>query len=122
MGANRSSIQLQKIHRIQAVAMAGTVTKKPAMNRTFSQFFIAFRNSFAIDHDTDPSRSQNPSAPVRVPALRARAPAPRHPATSSTPRPVHPPALALTDTPRDAAVLTRKLWNRLTASQMSDDS
>src|SRR5258707_5059157 len=40
IGANTSSIRLQKIHRSHAVRNAGTVTKKPAMNRTLSQFFM----------------------------------------------------------------------------------
>ena len=39
IGANTSSMRLQKIHRSHAVRKAGTVTKKPAMNRTLSQFF-----------------------------------------------------------------------------------
>ena len=30
----------QKTYRSQAVAMAGTVTKKPVMNRTLSQLLI----------------------------------------------------------------------------------
>ena len=29
----------QNTYRSHAVAMAGTVTKKPVMNRTFNQFF-----------------------------------------------------------------------------------
>src|SRR5262245_59580700 len=38
IGVNTSSILLQKIQRSHAVRKAGTVTKKPAMNRTLSQF------------------------------------------------------------------------------------
>ena len=41
------------------MAMAGTVTKNPVMNRTLSQFFIASGQSWGPDHDTDPPRSQN---------------------------------------------------------------
>src|SRR3989442_1135306 len=39
MGANTSSMRLQKIQRSQAVRKTGTVKKKPAMKRTLNQFF-----------------------------------------------------------------------------------
>jgi pteridine reductase len=38
MGPKMSSMRLQKIQRIQAVAKTGTVKKNPAMKRDFSQF------------------------------------------------------------------------------------
>src|SRR5262245_1312601 len=38
IGVKTSSMRLQKIHRSHAVRNAGTVTKKPAMKRTLSQF------------------------------------------------------------------------------------
>src|SRR2546426_2692690 len=39
IGANTSSMRLQKIQRSQAVRKTGTVKKKPAMKRTLNQFF-----------------------------------------------------------------------------------
>src|SRR5437667_177305 len=39
VGANTSSMRLQKIQRSQAVRKTGTVKKKPAMKRTLNQFF-----------------------------------------------------------------------------------
>src|SRR5213596_4147482 len=38
VGANTSSMRLQKIQRSQAVRKTGTVKKKPAMKRTLNQF------------------------------------------------------------------------------------
>src|SRR5262245_53379661 len=38
IGVKTSSMRLQKIHKSHAVRNAGTVTKKPAMKRTLSQF------------------------------------------------------------------------------------
>src|SRR5438034_6150983 len=40
MGAKTSSIRLQKIQRSHAVRKTGTVTKKPAIKRTLSQFLM----------------------------------------------------------------------------------
>src|SRR5205809_948408 len=39
IGANTSSMRLQKIQRSQAVRKTGTVKKKPVMKRTLNQFF-----------------------------------------------------------------------------------
>ena len=44
MGPKMSSMRLQKIHRIHAVATAGMVTKNPVIIRTLSQFLIPERS------------------------------------------------------------------------------
>src|SRR6266446_8261207 len=71
IGANTSSIRLQKIHRSHAVRKAGTVTKKPAMNRTLSQFFtpIAMGSSRIAPRAIGHGR-QRPRAPVTGGAIR----------------------------------------------------
>jgi len=48
IGAKKSSILDQKIHRIQAVTKIGRVTKMPAMNRTLNQFFAAERSVMTL--------------------------------------------------------------------------